>query len=416
MVNWPVHSQYIADHIDYGAPAGLQIGLNVPQDTAAAGVTEYGWIDFIVTANGGENISWLFSGEGYVRLEVAEGSCDAADLVIIDQLHSVVGANDSVSHTLPAGANRVRVTQIDTNGTNNLWDYSGDPIEVIPASDSAPILTQLFQDCDGNLFADADGTMPFAGSALTIEELPCPSEVKVKASNIIGEIEAVTAADAGLDSAGFGWGTLGVGSGNFGAQVIAGGDTGDLLGLSGWMPDLGGALTLDNAANTPTGGDGIVLVAGRYTLDWSLWVEMTTGSSSPLVTPLLNGVTVGGSRGGTSEPALANGDVVEYTNRAVFDAADGDLLRWQVSGGAAGDAATVARFAASVGSDRLMSSTGGSYNPPPPNTGGGTGGGTDDQQIVLTSDDQLVLEDGGTPIDLSDFRNTDATDAFGNPI
>ena len=62
-----------------------------------------------------------------------------------------------------------------------------------------------------------------------------------------------------------------------------------------------------------------------------------------------------------------------------------------------------------------MSSTGGSYNPPPTNTGGGTGG-TDDQQIALNEQDQLVLEDGGTPIDLSDFRNMDIVDVFGNVI
>ena len=348
-VNWPIHQAYIDDHIDY-VPTGVQAGLDVPQDVATAGITDFGWIDFVVAAVGGETVSWSFAGEGYLRLEVAEGSCDAADFVIIDQVHSAIGSTDSLTHTLPAGTHRVRLTGVDTNGTNNLWNYDGDPIEFVPSSDSTPILVQLFQDCDGNLFSDAEATNPFEGSALTIEELSCPSDVKVKASNIIGVTDntAPSASAPGLDSAGFGWGTLGVGSGNFGPQIIAGGDTGDLVGLSGWLPDLSGDLTLDNAANTPTGGDGIVLTAGRYSMDWSIWVEMTTGASSPIVQPLLGGVTVGGSRGGTSEPGLANGDVVEYTNRAVFDAADGELLRWQVSGGAAGDAVTIARFSASV--------------------------------------------------------------------
>ena len=89
LVNWPVHQAYIDDHIDY-VSAGVQVGLDVPQDVATPNITDFGWIDFVVTAVGGETISWEFNGEGYVRLEVAEASCEADDLAVIDQVHSPV--------------------------------------------------------------------------------------------------------------------------------------------------------------------------------------------------------------------------------------------------------------------------------------------------------------------------------------
>lgn len=55
--------------------------------------------------------------------------------------------------------------------------------------------------------------------------------------------------------------------------------------------------------------------------------------------------------------------------------------------------------------------TSGSFHLPP--SGGGSG--TDDQQLDLTGD-ELILEDGGPPIDISDFKNEEIFDAFGNPI
>ena len=57
-------------------------------------------------------------------------------------------------------------------------------------------------------------------------------------------------------------------------------------------------------------------------------------------------------------------------------------------------------------------SVGGGDNPPAINTGGG---GDDDQQIRLVGTD-LVLEDGGPPIDFSNLINEPITDVFGNPI
>ena len=67
-----------------------------------------------------------------------------------------------------------------------------------------------------------------------------------------------------------------------------------------------------------------------------------------------------------------------------------------------------------------MAGTSGSFTPPSvAHTGGGGGGGgagTDDQQLQIVAG-QLVLEDGGTPIDLDQFGDNDElTDAFGNPI
>ena len=54
--------------------------------------------------------------------------------------------------------------------------------------------------------------------------------------------------------------------------------------------------------------------------------------------------------------------------------------------------------------------TSASFNPP---SGGGSG--TDDQQLSITGD-ELTLEDGGPPIDLSNFINEEVLDVFGNPV
>ena len=59
-----------------------------------------------------------------------------------------------------------------------------------------------------------------------------------------------------------------------------------------------------------------------------------------------------------------------------------------------------------------MAATGGSYNPPSVVSGSET----DDQQLEIFGG-QLVLEDGGAPINLDEFGDNDElTDAFGNPI
>ena len=175
---------YIDNNIDYSTPTGTQSSLT-PPDTTIAAVTDSGWVEFYAHVPAGETVdmSWSFSGEGYCRIEVDECGCNGYS--VADRAYS--NPDSTVEHTLAEGFHRVRVTSVDVGGNASIWSYNGDAFDFYPVSSGVVAeYVNLLASCDGTL-TNLDGT-DFTGTVLNPSSWVCGTGVKVKASDIIGDV------------------------------------------------------------------------------------------------------------------------------------------------------------------------------------------------------------------------------------
>ena len=120
---------WIAANVDYSSATTVSTSLAVP-DVSIPAITVGSYIDFWVEVPEGEtrNIQWGWVGEGYAQIET-QPLCAGTGLELRDNVHTVVNVTEPISYVLDAGVHRVRVTQVDSDGTSNRWTYSGDAIE-----------------------------------------------------------------------------------------------------------------------------------------------------------------------------------------------------------------------------------------------------------------------------------------------
>ena len=175
---------FIDQYIDYDAPTININNLN-PPDTPDGSNTDASFIEFYANITQPISIGWNFTGEGFIRIEL--DACGCGEYEIASEVYNPVsGPNTSATVNLEIGIHKLRVTQVDVEGTNNLWTYNGPSFDFYDVTGDAPIakITELLVDCDGN-FTNLDGSVVL-GDIYSQEEFECPTETMVKVDNVMG--------------------------------------------------------------------------------------------------------------------------------------------------------------------------------------------------------------------------------------
>ena len=172
-------------NLDYNSvTTTVQGNLNVP-DQAIVGSTVVGFIEFFMDESVPTDISWSFAGEGFICIET--DTCGCGDYETVAEAfgplsHSGTGV---VNYTVPAEPTLVRVTQIDIEGSNNLWvPDAATAALTVGAPSSGSLFEELIDlklDCEGN-YTNLDGS-PVVG---TIEAPKGLCDLKVKVENVVG--------------------------------------------------------------------------------------------------------------------------------------------------------------------------------------------------------------------------------------
>ena len=109
-----------SENLDYSAVTiSVQSIFNVP-DQVNVGTTDAGFIEFWINEPNPTDVSWSFTGEGFICLEIDE--CGCGNYETIAEAFGPFSHDGSgiLNATIPAGIYKVRVTQIDIEGSLSL--------------------------------------------------------------------------------------------------------------------------------------------------------------------------------------------------------------------------------------------------------------------------------------------------------
>ena len=176
---------WIDANVDYSAATTVVTNLN-PIDPATSGNTDASFLEFWANITQETTLSYVFSGEGFLRIEVDQ--CGCGEYEIAAELHSLVGNSTPVSTTVGVGLHKIRITQVDVDGAASLFQYTGDTFEFFAPSSGTPTsqLQELFVDCAGNLFNENGTSLEVAHK---VEDWPCGSGIIVKVDDILGLVD-----------------------------------------------------------------------------------------------------------------------------------------------------------------------------------------------------------------------------------